>query len=88
MAWNILGGCYHELGIDPAKTEDAFRRSWAISKNRAALQGLIGVVGDYEEKQQYSDAERLLIHLLSLNLPKNNRKDLEKWLKDIRNLNR
>ena len=84
MAWNILGGCYHELGEDPKKTEDAFLNSLRLNLNRAAMQGLIGTVGDYEKEGRYIEAEELLNNLLSLPMPESNRKDLEEWLIDVK----
>jgi len=86
MAWAMLGGCYHELGEDPQKTEEALRRSWSIRQSKLALMGLMGTVSDYEQERRYSEAENLLLHLLSLNPPENHRKYLEDWLKKIRGL--
>ena len=87
MALVILGGCYHELGEDPKKSEEIFLRSMAIKPNRAALQGLIGVVDDYEKSRRYLEAEELLSKLLSLNPPEDMRIKLEDWLQKIKKLN-
>lgn len=85
-AWNILGGCYHELGPYPKKSEEAFKRSWSITKNQPALMGLLMTVHDYKKKQKYSEAEKLLVYLLSLNPPEKIHKVLKGMLEDVRRL--